>query len=240
MNTWTPILTGTVGSTAYGLATPESDVDTLSVAVAPTREVLGLHPPRDKTASDVRTDPDITVHELGKYLALALKANPTVTELLWLPEDCYTERHPAGLDLMDLRRKLLGATAVRNAYLGYATSQFKKMERRGDGTFSSDTRNRVAKHARHLMRLLTQGTELFVRGKMSVRLTNPEEYHAFGQLVLADPDEGLRLAREKLATAEHIFDTFTPALPEKPDEEAVNRFLITVRTFFLTQNWTRG
>jgi predicted nucleotidyltransferase len=233
VNNWTPILTGTVGSTAYGLATPESDVDTLSVAVAPTRDVLGLHPPRDKTASFVRTDPDITVHEIGKYLALALKANPTVTELLWLPDDCYTLTHPLGLDLMDLRRSLLGATAVRNAYLGYATSQFRKMERRGDGTFSSDTKNRVAKHARHLMRLLTQGSELFVRGEMSVRLTNPEEYHAFGQLVLDDPSEGLRLAREKLATAEHIFDTYTPALPMIVDEKPVQDWLVQARAFFL-------
>lgn len=236
-DTWTPILTGTVGSTAYGLATPQSDVDTLSVAVAPTRDVLGLHPPRDKSASRVTTDPDITVHELGKYLALALKANPTVTELLWLPDDCYTEKHAAGLDLMDLRRKLLGARAVRNAYLGYAASQFRKMAHRGDGTFSSDTRNRVAKHARHLMRLLTQGAELFVRGEMSVRLTSPEEYHAFGQLVLDDPEKGLEVAREKLATAEHIFDTYTSALPEQPDEKAANSFLISVRTFFLTQSW---
>lgn len=235
MKTWTPILTGTVGSTAYGLATPESDVDTLSVAVAPTRDILGLHPPRDKTASSVRTDPDVTVHELGKYLGLALKANPTVTELLWLPDDCYTEIHPLGSSLIALRKWLLGATAVRNAYLGYATSQFRKMAHRGDGTFSSDTRGRVAKHARHLMRLLTQGTELFVRGEMTVRLANPEDYHAFGQLVQDDPEKGLEVAREKLATAKHIFDTYTPALDPMPDETAADRFLVSARKYFLRQ-----
>jgi predicted nucleotidyltransferase len=211
-------------------------VDTLGVAVAPTRDVLGLHPPRDKTASFVGTRPDVTIHEIGKYLALALKANPTVTELLWLPDDCYREKHPLfGPELIGLRKSLLGATAVRNAYLGYATSQFRKMERRGDGTFSSDTRNRVAKHARHLKRLLTQGTELFVRGEMSVRLTNPEEYHDFGQLVLRDPHEGLRVAREKLATAEHIFDTYTSALPEEPDAADAERVLLNLRVYFLNR-----
>lgn len=235
MKTWTPILTGTVGSTAYGLATPESDVDTLSVAIAPTRDILGLHPPRDKTASSVRTNPDITVHELGKYLGLALKANPTVTELMWLPDDCYTEIHPLGGSLIALRKWLLGATTVRNAYLGYATSQFRKMAHRGDGTFSSDTRGRVAKHARHLMRLLTQGTELFVRGEMTVRLVNPEDYHAFGQLVQDDPEKGLEVAREKLATAEHIFDTYTSVLDPVPDETAADRFLVSARKYFLRQ-----
>jgi uncharacterized protein len=230
---WTPILTGTVGSTAYGLATPQSDVDTLGVAVAPTRDVLGLHPPRDKTASFVGTQPDVTIHEIGKYLALALKANPTVTELLWLPDDCYTLTHPAGLDLMELRRSLLGARAVRNAYLGYATSQFKKMAHRGDGKFSSDTRNRVAKHARHLMRLLTQGTHLFVQGEMQVRLENPQEYHDFGELVESDPERGLTLARLKLATCEGIFDEWTSALPDEPDPARAQEFLINVRKYFL-------
>jgi predicted nucleotidyltransferase len=236
VKTWTPLLLGTVGSTAYGLATPESDVDTLGVAAAPTREVLSLHPPRDKTASIVGTEPDVTIHEIGKYLALALKANPTVTELLWLPEDCYREKHPLFVsELIDLRKSLLGARAVRNAYLGYAASQFKKMAHRSDGTFSSDTRGRVAKHARHLMRLLTQGTELFVQGEMSVRLTNPQDYHDFGQLVQGNPERGLETAKQKLATAEHIFDTYTSALPEEPDAADAERVLLNLRIYFLNQ-----
>ena len=231
---WTPLLIGTVGSTAYGLATPESDVDTLGVAAAPTREVLSLQPPRDKKATYVGTQPDVTIHEIGKYLALALKANPTVTELMWLPEDCYREKHALfGPELIKLRKTLLGAHAVRNAYLGYATSQFKKMAHRGDGTFSSDTRNRVAKHARHLMRLLTQGAELYLRGEMSVRVEHPEDYHEFGQLVQNDPERGLEVAKQKLATAEHIFDELTSPLPDEPDPAEAERWLLDVRVYFL-------
>lgn len=233
---WTPLITGTVGSIAYGLATPESDVDTLSVAAAPTREVLGLNPPVGKVASRVSVDPDIVVHEISKFLFLALKANPTVTELLWLPNDCYTFISPLGRDLMDIRRSLLGARAVREAYLGYATSQFRKMAHRGDGTFSSDTRNRVAKHARHLMRLLTQGAQLFVKGEMSVRLDNPQEYHDFGELVADDPERGILLAKLKLATTEAIFNEWTSALPEEPDPKTAEDYLVALRTFFLMED----
>lgn len=231
---WAPLLTGIVGSQAYGLATPESDVDTLGVSAAPTHEVLGLHPPRDKTASRVHTNPDVTEHEVGKYLALCLKANPTVTELLWLPEDCYTFQHPLLADrLIDLRKALLGARAVRSAYLGYAASQFKKMDQRADGTFSSDTARRTAKHARHLMRLLTQGIQLYTTGEMQVRLDNPQEYHDFGDLVAADPERGLDLGRVKLSTAEHIFDEYAPALPDEPDARIAESWLIRVRRHFL-------
>jgi hypothetical protein len=40
------ILQGIVGSTAYGLATPTSDIDRMGVFVAPTKEIVGFHPPK--------------------------------------------------------------------------------------------------------------------------------------------------------------------------------------------------
>ena len=38
------LLSGIVGSTAYGLDTKDSDVDRLGVFAAPTEKLLGLHP----------------------------------------------------------------------------------------------------------------------------------------------------------------------------------------------------
>lgn len=56
------ILAGHVGSVAYGLSTPESDVDTLGVFVAPTREILGLHPERASQQSIVTSAPPTRFH----------------------------------------------------------------------------------------------------------------------------------------------------------------------------------
>jgi uncharacterized protein len=50
----TILLAGIVGSTAYGLADADSDVDRLGMFAAPTRAVLGLHTPRE---SHVTTKP---------------------------------------------------------------------------------------------------------------------------------------------------------------------------------------
>lgn len=225
---WTTLLGGVVGSHAYGLAGPDSDVDTLAIAAAPTVEFHGLRPPTGKFASRVTTQPDITVHEAAKYLGLCLAANPTVTELLWLPNDCYLTRHPLGDELLLIRKSLLGARRVRDAYLGYATAQFVKLRNRGTD-FSSDTRNRTAKHARHLLRLIDGGTQLYLTGRLTVRLADPARYREFGELVADNPEEGVRAAETALNEASATLDATTSPLPEYPDSAPAETWLRRVR-----------
>ena len=141
----TIILSGIVGSKAYGLDNEDSDTDRLGIFVAPTVEFHGLYPP---TPTHVWTEPDdLTLHEVGKFVRLALKCNPTIMELMWLPDGLYDTVHPEGLALVAIRKKFLSARYVKDAYLGYATQQFKKLVDRGDGSFSADTRKRTEKHA---------------------------------------------------------------------------------------------
>lgn len=81
------ILEGIVGSTAYGLANPnKSDVDYLGIYLAPRRDVLGLNGGTTVEKSYVTQNPDRTLHEIGKFCRLALKCNPTIIDLLFLPE----------------------------------------------------------------------------------------------------------------------------------------------------------
>lgn len=217
------LLSGIVGSVAYGLATEDSDTDRLGVFASPAERLLGLHPDQP---SVVTTSPDVTFHEAGKFVALLLKCNPTVTELLWLPDDLYEARTHPGNDLIEIRQAFLSRTYVRNAYLGYATQQFRRLESRGDGSFSSDTRKRTGKHARHLLRLLTQGLELYETGNLTVRLAKPEHYRHFGEMVAEGNTEA---ASREIASAEHWFDTVDSPLPEKPDEDAAEEWLLRVR-----------
>ncbi len=223
----TVILSGIVGSTAYGLDHEGSDVDRLGCYVESTDKFLGLHPPTGKAASRVRTNPDVTEHELGKMVGLLLNCNPTVTELLWLGswEVCTW----TGTELLGLAPKFPSARRVRNAYLGYATAQFRKLQERGDGSFSADTRKRTAKHARHLKRLCWQGYQLYTTGVLPIRVDDPDEYHAFGARVSADPS----LAKNLIGGYEQMFNDATSVLPDEPDEEAVNDWLVSVRRRFL-------
>lgn len=228
------LLKGIVGSHAYGLATEDSDVDRLGLFAAPTEKILGLHPP---TSSVVTTKPDITYHEAGKYVSLALKCNPTITELLWLQgsdpvwnlSDSYEVATPLGAELINIRESFLSASYVRNAYLGYATQQFRRLENRGDGSFSADTRKRTAKHARHLLRLLTQGYQMYRDGHLTVRLENPELYHDFGNRIAGGD---LDLARTELGGMESMFDATRSPLPEYPDEKPAEDWLLRVRKYY--------
>ncbi|MFJ8153939.1 DNA polymerase beta superfamily protein [Streptomyces sp. NPDC094468] len=220
------LLSGIVGSTAYGLARPGSDVDRLGTYAVPTKQLHGLHRP---TESHVSSEPDRTLHEVGKWCRLALGGNPTVMELVWLPPELYEVRTPLGDELIDIRRSLLSAHRVRDAYLGYASQQFRRLENRGDGSFSADTRKRTAKHARHLKRLCHQGLELYTTGRLTIRVDNPQEYHDFGEQVAA---HGVEVARPLLAEYEAAFDRNRSVLSEQPDETAAEAWLLRVRAHF--------
>ncbi|MFF7446455.1 MULTISPECIES: DNA polymerase beta superfamily protein [unclassified Streptomyces] len=221
------LLSGIVGSTAYGLAHAGSDVDRLGMFAAPTNSLHGLHGPKE---SHVTTAPDRTLHEAAKWCRLALGGNPTAMELVWLPAELYEVRTPLGDELIALRTSFLSAKKIRDAYLGYATQQFRRLENRGDGSFSADTRKRTAKHARHLKRLCHQGLELYATGNLTIRVENPDEYREFGERVADDAS----VARPLLAFYEKGFDETRTALPERPDEPAVEAWLHRVRAHFYT------
>lgn len=222
------ILRGIVGSCAYGLATPESDVDVMGVYLESQETFLGLQLVQDKdltvhTTSDTR---DETYHEAGKFMRLALKSNPSILELLWLPDWAYEHISPAGEWLLDSRHWFASAELVKNAYLGYATQQFKLLERRGD--FGSDMKKRTEKHARHLYRLLIQGFGLYRTGELCVELDAFEiaKVREFGQRV---GQGDLDLAKSELEYYEAQFKEKQPHVRYEPNREAAETLLINMR-----------
>ncbi|MGB3329333.1 MAG: nucleotidyltransferase domain-containing protein [Thermomicrobiales bacterium] len=213
---YTVLLAGVVGSRAYGMATPESDEDRLGVVLLPTQALIGLDAPKDTWAS---TSPDVTMHELGKFLRLALKANPTILDLLWLDE--YDVRHPAGDVLVERRADYLSTDAVRRAFGGYAMDQARALQRRGDPR-SPESRKRIAKHARHCFRALRQGEELLRTGTMSLRVPNRDELFALGD---SPVDEIVARFHEAFAQ----FSRTPSILPETADRAAVNALVLDLR-----------
>ena len=225
----TVLLSGIVGSTAYGLNRPGSDKDRLGVFAVPTEALFGLHTGEFDTVVNPQGT-DETLHESAKFVRLALACNPTGTEILWLDgiEDTetglplYETRHPLGDELISLRSKFLSAHRVRDAYLGYAVQQFRRLNERDDGTFGSDTRKRAEKHARHLARLINQGFALYSEGHLEVRVEDPEWYHEFSA---CGPEVWTSWFEENKGK----FDTVKSALPEHPDTAAAERWLRKVR-----------
>lgn len=222
------LLKGVVGSTAYGLNHAGSDIDYLGIFAAPTEEVLGLGWHKSRESLNTK-DPDTTMHEAKKFVSLCLGGNPSVTELLWL--DTYEHMTEEGSELVWMRLAFLSENRVRDAYLGYAEGQFGRLKRRGDGSFSADTRKRTQKHARHLVRLVEQGYQLYRTGELIVDMrcnaseVDPDWVFGMGEAIEADPEKADRYMQQ----AVHRFESAKSALPKEPDRDAVNAWLIRVR-----------
>jgi len=227
---WTPLLSGVVGSHAYGLATPTSDVDRLMFAAAPTSDFFGLHPIVGARASRVSNNPDVTVHEIGKAVSLLLKCNPTVTELLYLDE-WDDGMHDLGKILIARREGFLSAPFVRDAYLGYATAQFRKLQHEREADDEIENRRHREKNARHLKRLLDQGVQLYTTAQLTVRVTDPEAMFDFGRRAAADPT----IAEPYLHKAEETIRTAHSPLGDRPNEDFAQGFLEEVRAHFFVR-----
>jgi hypothetical protein len=212
------ILRVAVGSQAFGLATDASDEDRRGVYLPPAELAWSLFKPPEQVedASDGIEEVD---WELEKFLRLALQANPNILETLWSPLVLHVTE--LGQELRDLRAAFLSRHLYKT-YSGYVLSQFRLMKKNHDkkGTYK-------AKHAMHLIRLLYSGIHALQTGEI---LVDVGEYR----------DELLRikggsLSFEEVRTRALKLDqgfqqAFTATkLPERPDYDRVNRFLIHAR-----------
>lgn len=216
------ILEGVVGSTAYGLANADSDVDLRGVFLYPTEQILSL----SKGAETIdRTEPDVTHHEVEKFVRLAANGNPNILEMFWLTS--YTQLTEEGQLLLDIREAFI-SQRVRKTYGGYAIAQMKRLQERGDGSFKSKLRKRRAKHARHCVRLLMQGYEILTTGNLTVDISEHRDFlYALGE----ESDEVL------IATANYFkeaMDLVQSDLPETPNYELINATLLKIRKMNLS------
>jgi predicted nucleotidyltransferase len=211
------LLKAVVGSQAFGLANENSDYDYQGVFVAPTSEFLGLEMKIQESYNF--KNPDTTYHEVGKFCKLALGCNPTVLDLLWIED--YNLRTELGTELINLRNNLLSRPRVRGAYFGYANDQFGKL-------LADNREEKRAKNARHFLRLLEQGSELFLTGTYSIRLADPERIKSTAYKI-AQGD--LALAEHAIVEAEKKFAK-PSALPELPNKEPIDLWLRKVRHEF--------
>ena len=184
----TSILVGVAGSTAHGLAHELSDEDRLAIHAVSPWSLLGLNSGA-ATKSRVHVDPDVTSHELAKFANLALKGNPSVLELLWLPE--HEHGYPEISEpLIEMRNSFLSEPTVRKSFGGYAHDQAKRLAGRtekGKKGFSADLGNRTEKHARHCYRLLLSGKAALETGELMVDVSEfRSEIFEIGKLAVED------------------------------------------------------
>ncbi|OWK39137.1 hypothetical protein FRUB_06219 [Fimbriiglobus ruber] len=157
--------------------------------------------------------------ELEKFLRLALHANPNILETLWTPVVLHADE--TGRELREMRDAFL-SRHLYQTYSGYVLSQFRLMQKAVDRGSAFRP-----KHAMHLVRLLHSGIHAVTHGDIRVDVgEHRDELLAIrrGERTFAElRDRALELIR----TFEAAFAA--TKLPEKPDTDRVNRFLIAAR-----------
>ncbi len=112
-----------VGSNAYGTNIATSDIDTMSVFKYPLQSYLKY----SFQDTIVKAKGDEVDFEIGRFIHLLGKSNPTVFQLLWTPERCILETSEAFEKLREMRQKFL-SKACRVPFVGYAKQQLTKAQ----------------------------------------------------------------------------------------------------------------
>ena len=121
------ILKVVVGSTAYGFATAQSDIDIKGVAIVPD---LGYYYGFNKHFEqyEEKEPNDLTIYDIRKFFQLARAVNPSIIEMLYIDKPEHVLKiTDAGKDLKFIRDQFL-SMKVRHTYSGYSFAQLKKIK----------------------------------------------------------------------------------------------------------------
>ena len=211
-----------IGSQAYGLSDEASDVDRRGIYLPPAELHWSLSGVPEQLECHETQE---AYWEMQKFLVLALKANPNVLECLYSP--LVEKTTPLTEELLDMREIFL-SRLVYQTYNGYVMSQFKRMQ--------ADLRNQgkvKPKHVMHLIRLLLSGIHVLREGFVPVDVgEHRERLFAIKREEMAWDD--IEAWRKQLHGE---FDrAFAETdLPERPDYERANDFLVKARRMAVSE-----
>lgn len=211
-----------IGSQAYGLADDTSDIDRRGFYLPPADLHWSLYGvPEQLECQETQEG----YWEIQKFLVLALKANPNVLECLYSP--LVEKATPLAEELLGMRDIFL-SRLVYQTYNGYVMSQFKKMQ--------ADIRNQGQvkwKHVMHLIRLLISGISVLREGFVPVRI----DEHREQLLAIKHGDVPWEETEKWRLNLHGEFDKAVEQtkLPERPDYEQANAYLLKARRAALLQ-----
>lgn len=219
------ILSGLVGSHAYGLATPESDIDIMSVFLGDEDTYLGVDYTGKLTVEKKAEGYEETAYELRKFCMMCCNSNPNALPLLFLKE--YKVVTPAGQALLDIKDLFVTKDIIRT-FGAFALSEVKKIfNTEVTGDMGAKRKALVEKHgyntksALHAMRMANMAREVANASTLQFDRRN------LGAQYLLEIKNGLHdkniiynCVQQEVEYAEARIKLSN--LPDKPDKAKVN------------------
>lgn len=204
-----------VGSRANGLADENSDYDYRSVYVLPTSKILSLGY-KYKGNDWIEGNEDNTAYEIGHFLELAMKCNPSILEILKSPVQYANED---GVKLLKLFPYLWNPKDAFNAFIGYGLKQRKNLLDKED--------DKQTKYGVTYLRTLYNLTNLLLHKDFSSEIKDEgfkkalkgikQGFSTYGEIIDA-AKQLTAIAKICLIKCEH-----------EPNLDKVNEFLVEIR-----------
>lgn len=117
------------GSHAYGLNTPESDIDYKAICIEPFEYILSFINKFEQLEEHASKgfDGDQTIFSLKKFMPLAANNNPNCIEILFVEPEDIVYINDFGKELILIREKFLSKKSYFT-FGSYAKSQLKRLE----------------------------------------------------------------------------------------------------------------
>lgn len=214
-----------VGARAYGLDDGDEEESIRGVYLPPAELQWSLYKPLEQIEQQhqgpngVGTIEEI-YWEIERFVRQGLAANPGVLESMWSP--AIISMTDLGKELRSIRDAFL-SKQILNTFTGYGISQFRKMTRARDRGEEPS-----ARHAMNLIRLLLSGISATQSGEMDVTAADHQTELIAIRTKRMSFDETFAWAVALQRQFESAIRTSN--LPDLPDYETVNTFLIKARS----------
>ncbi len=204
------------GSRAYGLDNEVSDTDRRGIYLPPADLHWSLYGLPEQIENH---ETEECYWELQKFISLALKANPNILECLYTP---LVEKTTPLSEALIEQREIFLSKLIYQTYNGYVMSQFRKMNKH------MEKHGRIKwKHAMHLIRLLISGITVLQEGFVPVKVDTYRD----DLLAIRHGERSWEEVNQwRLSLNKEFEEAFkSTKLPEQPNYEAANQFLIKAR-----------
>lgn len=210
------------GSHAYGLNTPDSDLDIRGIAIENEDTLFGL----DNFEIFESKETDTVIYSLRNFMRLAMKGSPNMLELLNVRNDDILYITDEGYKLLE-NKELFLSKKLYHTIRGFTKNSLNRMEK----DTMKDSK-RAGKDAMHLIRLYLGGIEALKAEKLPVYMGDNIPYLMEvrnGKYIKKDEKnpENWKVSQEFYEELEKYEKELTKAyeesnLPDKVDREALS------------------